>query len=96
MDFSGLDHERQTVILLINVQMPTIVHLTFMSRINFCSAEFSMKIVTLGPGFLEADLLLCSLRSEAAILASWCREQANSFPVQRHSSSGGNLPRRYQ
>ena len=39
-------------IMLINVKMPTILGiLTLMSRINLCSAEFSMKkrFITLGP-----------------------------------------------
>ena len=39
-------------IMLINAKMPMIVGiLTFMSRINLCSAELSMKsFITSGPG----------------------------------------------
>ena len=46
MKISGLNHESQSFILLINVKMPTIVGiLTFISRMNFMlsSADLSMK-----------------------------------------------------
>ena len=45
-------------IMLINVKMPTIVGiLTFMSRINSCSAELSMKrkFYNLGAGFPRVE-----------------------------------------
>ena len=45
-NFCALSHSDVVFIMLINVKMPTIVGiLTFMSRINSCSAELSMKKV---------------------------------------------------
>ena len=51
MEFLGLNH--QSVILLINVKMPTIDGiLTFMSRINFMLnlGEHEKRFITSGPG----------------------------------------------
>ena len=50
--FLALSLSDVVFIMLVNVKMPTIVGiLTFMSRINLCSAELSMEsFITLGPG----------------------------------------------
>ena len=56
MEFSGLNNQSQSFILLINVKMPTVVGiLTFMSRINFMlsSVENKKSFITLGPAQLQ-------------------------------------------
>ena len=49
MEISGINHKRQSFILLINFKMPTVVGiLTFMSRINFkySGAEHEKSFIT--------------------------------------------------
>ena len=52
-------------IVLINVKMPAIIGiLTFMSRINLCSAELSTEcFITSGPAKAMASLSICAAHS---------------------------------
>ena len=51
MELSGFSHQSQSFVLLINVKMPTMAILTFMSRINFMLgwAESERSFITSGP-----------------------------------------------
>ena len=59
MATSALNHQSQSLILLINVKMSTIVGiLTFMSRIIFMlsSAENEKRFITVGPNLLDSTV----------------------------------------
>ena len=60
MEFSGLNHQSQSFILLINVKIPTIVGiLTFMSMINcmLSRVEHEKSFITSGPGLIYVGKL---------------------------------------
>ena len=78
-DFLASELSDVVFIMLINVKMPTIVGiLTFMSRINLCSVELSMKKVLLprGLAFSSFHWILVSTHTTGCIFT----ENLGLFP----------------